>query len=63
MKKSIAEAMQRAKAHSLEHLGITVRVLDRPRKHAVVCASEWIYKERVLEGWRTVAVFKDGKEV
>lgn len=63
MKKSIAEAMQRAQQQSAEHPHNTVRVMDKPRKHAVVTASEWVYKERILDGYVTVAVFKDGKEV
>ena len=63
MKKSIAEAMQRAQQQSAEHPGVIVRVMDKPRKHAIVTASEWVYKERILDGYVTVAVFKDGKEV
>lgn len=62
MKKSLKEATARAQRLSAEHPNNTVRVMDKPRNRAVVCASEWIYKERVLDGYVTVAVFKDGKD-
>lgn len=40
MKKSVEEAKAQAQKLSAEHPHNTVRVLDKPRKHAVVCASE-----------------------
>ncbi len=63
IKKSLEEAKVRAQQHSAEHPGVTVRVLDKIRQHSVVCASEWIYKERILDGWYTAATYKAGKEV
>lgn len=63
MKKSVEEAKARAQKLSAEHPHNTVRVLDKPRKHAVVCASEWVYRERILDGWHTAAAYKAGKEV
>lgn len=63
VKKSIIEAQKRALQISEEHPDLTVRVLDKSRKHAVVNTSDWVYRERVLEGWHTVATFKGGKEV
>lgn len=63
MKKSIIEAMEQARQHSAVYPDMIVRVMDKPRKHAVVTASEWIYRERVLAGWHTVATFKNGKEL
>ena len=63
MKKSVEEAKARAQKLSAEHTNNTVRVMDKPRKHAVVCASEWVYKERVFDGWNTVVTYRAGKEV
>lgn len=62
-KKSIEEAMIRAKQHSAQYPDRTVRVLDKLHKHAVVCASEWVYNERILDGWYTVVSYKAGREV
>ena len=62
MKKSLEEAKARAKQHSAEYPDVIVRVMDKPRRHAVVCTSEWSYRERVFAGWHTVAIYKDGKE-
>lgn len=63
MKKSVIEARKRARQISEAHPDLTVRVLDKPRKHAVVNTSEWVYRERTLDGWHVVAVFKNGEEV
>lgn len=63
MKKSLEEAKIQAYRHSMLHPGTTVRVMDKPRKHAIVCASEWVYRERVLDGWHTVLTYRNGKEV
>lgn len=62
MKKSIAEAMQRAQQISVDHEGLVVRVLNKKRKRAVVNTSEWVYVERIRDGYMTVAVFINGKE-
>ena len=62
-KKSLTEAENRARQHSVEHPSITVRVMDKYRKHAVVCASEWVYNERILDGWHTVVTYRNGKVV
>ena len=63
MKKSVEKATIRAKALSTENFGVPVRVMDKPRKHAVVTASEWVYCERILDGWHTVVTYRNGKEV
>jgi len=60
VKKSLDEAMERAKAESF---GGVIYVMDKPRQHAVTCKSEWVMKERILEGWRIVSVFKNGEKV
>lgn len=63
MKKSLQIAIEEARKHSLEFPNITVRVMDKPRKSAVVTASEWTYRERILDGWHTVVIFAGGQEV
>lgn len=63
MKKSIEEAKARAKQISLDYPDITVRVMDKPRQRAVVVGVDFMARERVLEGWRTVTTYKNGKEV
>jgi len=63
MKKSLEDARLRAVEYSRTAKGVLVRVMDKPRKRAVVNSSGWAYRELVLAGYATVAVFKDGKEV
>lgn len=63
MKKSVVSALEQAREHSEAFPDVTVRVMDRARKHAIVTASEWVYKEAINDGWHTVATFRDGKEV
>ena len=63
MKKSVMEARQRAMENSEVAPGILIRVMDRPYCHAVVCSHPMVYRERVLDGWHTVAAFRNGEEV
>ncbi|MGN0398843.1 MAG: hypothetical protein ACI4EO_01830 [Blautia sp.] len=63
MKKSLEEAMNRAKQMSVEHPDIAYAVMDKKRKRAVVTSCGFVLKERILEGWTMVAKFKNGKEV
>lgn len=63
MKKSVYEAMERAKKHSEDFPTIRVWVMDKPRKHAVVCASDFVQRERIVEGWTVLAEFQNGKRV
>lgn len=62
-KKSLALAMEEARQLSIEHPGVLYRVMDKPRKRAVVSGSEWVYRERVLQGWHCYCKFRDGKTV
>lgn len=62
-KKSLSEAHKRARGLSVENFGITVRVMDKKGCKAVITSSEWVYKERILEGWHTVTAYKNGEEV
>lgn len=63
MKKSLIEAMVEAEAHSKKFPEILVRVMDKKGKRALITASEWVYKERVLSGWFTVATYKNGERL
>ena len=56
-------AKEEARKLSVEHPGILYRVIDKPRKRACVTGSEWIYRERVLEGWHTCCEFRDGRQL
>lgn len=61
MKISVKEKMKEAEQISLRHPEILYRVMDKKGKRAIVTGSEWIYKERILEGYFTVATFKNGE--
>lgn len=60
-KKSLQAARTEAVETSKAHPGLTVRVMDKPRKTAVVTVSDWVYRERILDGWHTVEIYIDGK--
>ncbi len=62
-KKSLARAMEEAQQLSIKHPGVMYWVMDKPRKRAIVTGSDWIYRERVLEGWHTYVKFLNGKMV
>lgn len=63
MKKSLEKAMAEAKVYSEKLPNITVYVMDKHYQQSVVCASEWVRKERILCGWHTVASFLNGEEI
>lgn len=60
-KKSLALAMEEARQLSIEHPGVLYRVMDKPRERAIVTGSDWIYRERILEGWHCLFQVRDGK--
>lgn len=62
-KKSLVLAMEEAQQMSIKHPGVLYYVMDKPRKRAVVSGSEWIYRERVLEGWHCYCKFRDGRMI
>lgn len=62
-KKSLMEALERGKAFSLEHPGVIVWVMDAYRQKAVISSVNWIVKQRLFEGWRIEAVFKNGERI
>jgi len=63
MKKSVVDACKAAEQYSAEHPEFVVFVMDKSRKRAVICVEDWIYRERILEGWRVVTKYQNGKEV
>lgn len=60
MKKSISVKMDEAKALSKQHPKIAFRVMDKAGEKAVVCASDWVYRERILAGWHVVVSYMNG---
>lgn len=62
-KKSIADAKAQAQEISARNPDVNVWVMDMPKRKAVVVYLEWVYRERVLDGWHTVAKYKAGKEI
>jgi spore maturation protein CgeB len=62
-KKSLQDAKARALEASKECPEVEMRVMDKKGCKAVYTASDWIYRERVLEGYNTVVSYKGGKEL
>lgn len=62
MKTSVIDALKRAQLLSMEFPGLTVRVMDKARKRAVVNVSEWVYEELILDDYVVVATFKGGRK-
>ena len=60
MKDSIVKAEQEALRLSLANPNITYYVMDKKRKQAVCSASEWVVRERILDGWYGVCRYKNG---
>lgn len=63
MKKTLREAMNRAKRYSESVPTILVRVLDKNWEPATFTGSEWVYNDLMSDGWDTVVTFRGGKEV
>ena len=57
--RSLVMKMEEAQMVSLK-TGAKVRVMTKPRKKPVVCSSEFVYRERVLDGWSTYCWFTAG---
>jgi len=60
-KKSLAKARTQAQEISARNPGVTVWVMDKPNRKAVVVIFEWVYRERVLDGWTCYCKFLNGK--
>lgn len=54
MKKSIADAMAQAQHISAKNPDITVWVMDKPKRKAVVVCFDWVRKEQILFVYGTV---------
>lgn len=62
-KKSLEEAKHIAQKVSREYPEIVIIVMDKKGQKATYTASEWIYRERILDGWHVVTKYKNGKIV
>ncbi len=60
-KKSLREAMERARQSSLEYPDVRYFVMDKKGKHAVVHSVLWVCRERILEGWYIYCTFINGE--
>ena len=61
MKKSLQEALEEARVHSLKHPNITCYVVDKPRCRAKVYTVGWYAVQAVnYDGYHPVATFKNG---
>lgn len=63
VKKSLKEAHETAKEHSMKFPEIPVWVMDKKGKKAVISTSSWVHRERIFEGWHTVATYRNGVKV
>lgn len=63
IKKSLQEAKNRALQASKEYPEEILKVLDKKGCKATYTASNWIYRERILEGYHTVVTYKGGAEL
>lgn len=62
-KKSLEEAKHIAQKVSREYPEKVIIVMDKKGQKATYTASEWIYRERILDGWHVVTKYKNGKIV
>lgn len=62
-KKSLEEDKHIAQKVSREYPEMIIVVMDKKGKKATYTASEWIYRERILDGWHVVTKYKNGKIV
>lgn len=63
VKKSFEIAKEEALRLSEAFPTITYRVMDKKGQMAVCTGSDWVYREKVRDGWHTVADYQGGKEV
>lgn len=58
MKISVEEKMKEAEQMSLHHPDIFYMVMDKTGKRAIVTGDFCVYRERISDGYFTVATFK-----
>lgn len=63
MKKSLQEALNRAKAMSIEHPDIEYDVMDKRGCRACVHSDIGLHIQKAIDGYVTVARFKGGEEL
>lgn len=63
MKKSLEDAKKKAIEISKKHPNVACSVMDKKWEKAVVCCSGWVYKERILDGWKEIGRYVNGEEV
>ncbi len=63
MKISVEEKMKEAEQMSLHHPDIFYIVMDKIGKRAIVTGDFCVYRERISDGYFTVATFKGGKQI
>jgi hypothetical protein len=62
VKKSLREALNRAKQLSISHPACKVYVMDKPRcRKPLVLTNQWCIKESMFEGYYGVATFLNGE--
>lgn len=63
MKISVEEKMKEAEQMSLQYPDVLYRVMDKTGQRAIVTGNPWVYRERIIDGYFTVATFKGGKQI
>lgn len=63
MKISVKEKMKEAEQMSLQYPDVLYRVMDKTGQRAIVTGNSCVYRERIIDGYFTVATFKGGKQI
>lgn len=63
MKISVEEKMKEAEQMSLQYPDVLYRVMDKTGQRAIVTGNPLVYRERIIDGYFTVATFKGGKQI
>lgn len=61
MKQSVKNAIQEAIQVSRLHPNVKYRIMDKMGQRAVVTGSDWVYRERIIEGWHVVGTYLNGQ--
>lgn len=59
---NMSKAENRAIVISKQHPKYLVFVMNKSDS-AVVCTNKWVFRERIIEGWKTVKCFQNGFEI
>lgn len=55
--------MKEAEQMSLQYPDVLYRVMDKTGQRAIVTGNPCVYRERIIDGYFTVATFKGGKQI